>query len=381
MNTNSVLFHICAVFPDTPHPEEIAARLIERLSVDTSGTYCLIPVSPDVLLHHIAHHNVIAVVAWHLPPKIDGLHIAEVVKATHPATRTLVMVDGAALWPDDDARREHVDRHFIARMDDERLVEAISTCITEHAQGRLGIQLPPAPSTPDRLIATIKGGVGLLPGGSLFTELFGGQIRTLKVDRLERFAALLAERLATVQDDVLRARAHHPMFLDLVEDAAVQAMRALTEERVAYLAALLINGIAEEELRYDRDKLLLRLLGELSDAEMIALRYHGLAGNQSAQQVFYERHQAVLASPSAVFGASQDELDQHTVFQTHREHLLRLGLLKHTYAKPPKKGLWPDYDPNTGGAKIKGRKLTSLGRLLLAQIDAQLAADDEADDE
>jgi hypothetical protein len=67
-------------------------------------------------------------------------------------------------------------------------------------------------------------------------------------------------------------------------------------------------------------------------------------------------------------GASQEQLDEASIYESYTHHLVRLGLLQSTY-RMPKKGELPTFDDRTGTIKDSGKQITSLGRLLLRSID------------
>jgi hypothetical protein len=85
---------------------------------------------------------------------------------------------------------------------------------------------------------------------------------------------------------------------------------------------------------------------------------------------FFEKHKDILSEPFAHLGASQEVIDQSTIYKTHREKLVNLNLINKRFPNI-KKGEIPEFDNKTGMMKANGYELTSLGRLFLKYIDLQ----------
>jgi hypothetical protein len=99
----------------------------------------------------------------------------------------------------------------------------------------------------------------------------------------------------------------------------------------------------------------LRLLGELDDAEVIILAGY-LQKNREGD--YWKQHANVLQDLAVRLGSSRDEIDADTVRKAGRQHLVQLGLL--------------DQGALGGAASIQ---LNGLGRLLLRRIG--LAGEDD----
>ena len=100
---------------------------------------------------------------------------------------------------------------------------------------------------------------------------------------------------------------------------------------------------------------MLRLLGELDDAEVIILTGY-LQKNRDGD--FWKRHANVLQDLTVDLRSSRDQIDADTVRKAGRQHLVQLGLL--------------DQGALGGAASVQ---LNGLGRLLLRRIG--LAGDDD----
>ncbi len=216
-------------------------------------------------------------------------------------------------------------------------------------------------------IALVKGGLGAIPlVGPLVAEVVGALIPNRRLERLEELMAELSRQIGDRDSESLRERFTSPEFVDILEEAMQQAARAVDPTRILQVAALLKNGLTDDEFRHLQDKRLLELLGELNDAEVILLRSYTYAVRNDAE--WRKQHEAVLRPPLANMGAPQDDMDQATLHGQFREHLARLGLLKQRFRRW-KKGELPEFNERTGLPQTEGYELTSLGRLLLRRID------------
>ncbi len=226
---------------------------------------------------------------------------------------------------------------------------------------------PPLGSTGrDTGVALIKGAVGMVPmAGSMLAEIVSVLIPEQRVERLEAYVRHLNDRLNDIDADELKRLASKPEAIDLFEDGAHQAAKALSDERRQRIAELVASGIKGDEAAQLESKRLLTLLNEVDDAQLIILSSH--SHTHSRSQEFYERNAAVLEPVRAHLGSSQDELDKDTMFRLNRDHLIRLGLLRPRFQQP-RRGEMPEFDRDTGMMKTSGRELTPLGRLLLRRI-------------
>ena len=220
-------------------------------------------------------------------------------------------------------------------------------------------------------LATIlgKGLVGAIPFvGPLAAEIVGAIIPNQRIDRIESLLIMLESKLAEEDKPKFESKITSPESVDLIEDGFIQASRALTEERKEYISSLLKNSLTRDDLEHIEHKRLLSILGEINDLEILMLKNYSVLRGTPASNEFIEKHQQTLQVPMTHSGSSQEELDRHTLFQTHKAHLARLGLLRINFKKP-KRGQSPEFDEKTGMIKSSGHNITPLGRLLLRSID------------
>lgn len=219
----------------------------------------------------------------------------------------------------------------------------------------------------DHIAAAIRSLAGAAPWiGGLLAELVNYAIPNQRVERIAKFAAELEKQLAGMERDVLKARFSSPGYIDLLEDGMHQAVRALSEERIQYIASIVKNGLTDEEEELDRYKHLMVLLASLNDTEVIILKSYDFMGPQATD--FFETHGDTLAAQPAVLGSSQSEVDRSVIHQDYRQHLVRLNLLAPSF-RPTPKGEVPEFDSKTGLPKSNRYKITPLGSLLLRAAD------------
>lgn len=228
--------------------------------------------------------------------------------------------------------------------------------------------MPPLGETArDRAVSLAKGFIGAIPAaGSIIAEVVTQIIPQQRFERVEDYVRRLNERLATVEEDRLRSTFTDPENVDLFEDGALQATRALSDERRAFIVKVVADGLTGDEKAALEAKRMLRLLSEVDDDQIIILTSY--SREFMHDEAFRKRHEHVLVGPRAFLGSSQGEVDAGTVSQLARAQLIQLGLLE-TYHPFLKKGELPEFERN-GQIKGGSTRITSLGGLLLRRIGA-----------
>ena len=219
----------------------------------------------------------------------------------------------------------------------------------------------------DYLATALRAAVGSVPiVGPLFSELASVVVPNQRTERIAKFAAELDRRLRAVESaDDITDRLGNEHFADLLEEGIRQAARSLSDDRRQYLAALVVNGLTTQDIEYSESRHLLRMLNELSDVEIIWLRFF-----LDRTWEFSERHESVLALPQASLASPRNEQDKaarKTVLQdSYKEHLCRLGLVERRY-RVDMRSRQPQFDED-GVRVVDGYSITTLGHLLLRQI-------------
>lgn len=221
----------------------------------------------------------------------------------------------------------------------------------------------------------------LVPFGSPIGELITNFIPNQKIERVVKVTEKLNEKLIDYNSKLNDAEKRiniielkNVKFADLYEEGATQASRALTDERLEYIASLLKNSLTDEELEHIETKKLLTMLNEINDTEIIWLQYYALYGGEKDK--FYEEHENALEIFPANLKSTAKEHDKQSVQVSYKQDLVRLGLLKEKY-KQAKRGELPETDYDTGKPKISHYETSNLGNALLRIIGLK-ASDEEA---
>jgi len=200
--------------------------------------------------------------------------------------------------------------------------------------------------------------------GSLLTEIAGSIIPRQRVDRIADFAGRLESRISHLEQDEVRTHLDDEEFTDLVEEALRQASRSTTEDRREYLASLVAQSLTSDAIEHGESKHLMRLLGELNDLEVLWLRFFS-DPTMGGDEDFRELHKDVFECKSAFIGCSGEELDDHALQESYKDHLHQLGLISRHISK--RDGM-PEFDHFSGDFKISYSDTSALGRLLLRSI-------------
>lgn len=208
---------------------------------------------------------------------------------------------------------------------------------------------------------TIRAVVGAAPFvGPAMAELITTFIPNQKLHRLQLWIDEFATRVAGMEGGIqkLEERLQTEEGADIMEDGLLASARAITAARRQYLSNLIAHGFAAESFDHDLLKTLTRLLGELTDAEIVVLTFYANIPTFGSawHKAMMERHPNVLMPISRELGLPEEIKDQ-AVLQDHRkETLARLNLLDLSDKTP---------------------RITALGRLLVGHIvDPQLLAEE-----
>jgi hypothetical protein len=95
----------------------------------------------------------------------------------------------------------------------------------------------------DIAVAIGRGVIGAVPFvGPLIAEVMSVLIPNQRIDRWTRFIEWLDQKVAGLEQQRVQQEFSRPEFIDLLEDGFVHASRALSDERLEYLASLLKNS-------------------------------------------------------------------------------------------------------------------------------------------
>src|ERR1700692_2419056 len=118
--------------------------------------------------------------------------------------------------------------------------------VDESKESRDGRLPELGPGGGDRTAAVIRSVISNVPiVGQTLAEIRTELIPNQRIERVEGYLKLLAMELDELKVSAEAAKV--PESIDLIEDGAYQAVRALSEERRQYLARAVATGIAEDE--------------------------------------------------------------------------------------------------------------------------------------
>jgi len=210
----------------------------------------------------------------------------------------------------------------------------------------------------DRIAAALRGVAGVVPVvGSALAEIVTEIVPNQRLDRIETYLKLLGEEVSALDMYDASERMKRPDNVDLIEDGARQAARALTDERKRFIARAVAAGISADDRDKINEKRILGLLGELDDEEVLLLD----AYNSNDHEKFRR-----LRPEPAFIGSPADVIDRDALYEAAGTKLERLSLLEQKVRLDSKTKL-PEFDTFTG--RPKGyRQITRLGRLVLHRI-------------
>jgi hypothetical protein len=217
----------------------------------------------------------------------------------------------------------------------------------------------------DTAVSIAKGILGAIPyGGALFAEIINVTVPNQRLDRITKFLVELDRRLDGLERELLGSNQH---TLDLLEDALIQASRALSEQRNRYIASFLKRAVNVDGISYETKKKLLHLLEELTDRDVEILRTISRSYQLAAQE----------GRAEFVSEAGYRRLDEkkryeydarHVSWSLHIGTLERLGLVEAERERQDLDLGLRHIDEDTGLPKTIGYKLSKLGRVFLDSI-------------
>ncbi|MHB1000825.1 MAG: hypothetical protein ACYC27_16410 [Armatimonadota bacterium] len=233
----------------------------------------------------------------------------------------------------------------------------------DNQQGLYSPQLARMTSA-DFAAATARAMLGAIPFvGPLVSEIVTTIIPGQRMDRIQDFLERLAERVKDVEAEVLQERMKTAECVDLLEDCFAGAVRALSEDRLEYLANLYATGISRMEADHETNKKMVSLLSQLSDAEVIWLAH--LAQDRALGDPIVN-NEDILYPRSTVLSSPVEERDAHAMQEAWKSRLTQLGLVKQKIRQNSRSG--PEMDTFSGDWKRDSPRATWLGRMLLGYI-------------
>lgn len=189
----------------------------------------------------------------------------------------------------------------------------------------------------------------LVPGlGGAVAEVIGRR----REKRTRQFLEMTIDKIENIEQKL--AIFSQPACIELLEEATEQACRGESNLKRTALARLIAASINDELVNHETDRLLLAILGELTDYELLHLLNFMDDGPYRIGNAFREyldKSQEIVYPRANLDMAPQEDLDEYEVQQAHLRRLERLGLV------------------------IGNQDTTELGRLMLRRIGAMGCTD------
>ena len=221
----------------------------------------------------------------------------------------------------------------------------------------------------DTLTLVLKSAASIVPYiGAPIAEIIGTVIPNQRLDRIVSFIENLRGKVDDIENKINKRSKTDPSFLDFFEDELLQVGRATTGERINYLSNLLICGINADQADLLAAKQLLRLLGQLNDAEIIWLNYYYI--DLYKRKDFIEKNPVILNPIITYQGMSEKDLQASIIQRNYKQRLEELHLIETKI----------EFDRKTAQAKLNIHKdafenqptrITPLGRQLIDIITIQ----------
>ena len=128
----------------------------------------------------------------------------------------------------------------------------------------------------DVLASAIR--VGLIacgPAGAIVAEFLTKFVPNQRLDRLQEFTELFAERLAGLEEQFREKLAESAGFAALSEQATIAAVQTPSSQRRRDLVELLRTGMTRAEAELVEHQSLLQMLEALNDPQLFILVGHG----------------------------------------------------------------------------------------------------------
>ena len=213
----------------------------------------------------------------------------------------------------------------------------------------------------DQIVASAAGIAGAIPLiGPTMSELLFTTVPGLRQQRIVDYARLLESRLALLEEEVRDKILKIEANLDLLEAGTWASARAISSDRIEYIANLVSNGLGLEETDVIRNKRLLTLLDEIDDDAFVLLKAYGDSYANGSRDAWDN-----VKRPDPVHqGSNQQSVDENNLYQAGIAKLVRVGLLNEQLVLKDK---MPVMDPPKKAFKTR-IVISQLGRLLLRQV-------------
>lgn len=215
-----------------------------------------------------------------------------------------------------------------------------------------------------------KGSLGAIPViGPIISEVVGALIPNQRIDRVEQMLKNIERKIILFENkDIIINKFRENDKIAIFEEAITQATRTINNERINHLASIVKNSVVDIKYDYDRYQQVLKIINEISEVEVLILKYYSLPEYEDEWSEFRKKHEDIINKKPVHMQSQEEELLDSAYYDYNRNHLSRLNLLDIKY-KTLKKNELPEFDQKTGTIKANGYKITRIGRELLRIID------------
>jgi hypothetical protein len=189
------------------------------------------------------------------------------------------------------------------------------------------------PNRTDALVVLGKSVLGIVAPvvGPVLGEVIGALIPKQREDRIVEFLLALDEKISDhLTKEDFKQLCESEDVVDLIEDSLFHVARAISPKRREYISHLLSQGLSQEQLDHATAKKMLRLLDQLTDEELIYLKFYSLDPSMHSCEpddadLYYEKHRTTLEP-------ALDKIGNRSVFraslqESYRSNLITLGLI------------------------------------------------------
>lgn len=213
--------------------------------------------------------------------------------------------------------------------------------------------------------------VGIVPYvGPFLNELVSTFIPDEREKRIKDFESLIEQKLSALSEDYLNEISKRPVHLSLLEQGYKEAVEAVTQNRRVFISNLVSSGVRKEEINLELTSQLFRILRELTDSEVILLRY--LSSADDNDDIEFKKMFSDIVERADI--SSVDDNPEAIMRNALRDNsiltLRRLNLIDSSLTSAGNRSNGNFMKPlGSGKIKYQSTNVTSLGMLFLEYLD------------
>lgn len=176
--------------------------------------------------------------------------------------------------------------------------------------------------------------LGIVPFlGPALQELMSDIIPNQRLDRMSQFLYELNHRVTQIEGfkDIIESNKER---IILLEKAIAYSARTNSNIKSIGMVNVLLDGILSDETSLEESAQFLRILDDISEAQLIILKYYYLSQTGDSRK-FRQKHVKLFKYERLFVKASIADRRGHAIYMSNVQGLANYGLLKRTYT-------WPD---------------------------------------